>query len=87
MFFNPPAERIVDVAVAFSMVQLFDTHFGQAVFGIVMVILGTAGGLFAAGTSVFVVAVIALSLTIVFFACQPAVAVVFELGVQASLSA
>ena len=39
------------------MVQLFDTHFGQAVFGIVMVILGTAGGLFAAGTSVFVVAV------------------------------
>ncbi|WP_202984057.1 hypothetical protein [Snodgrassella sp. ESL0323] len=39
------------------MVQLFDTHFGQAVFGIVMVILGTAGGLFAARTSVFVVAV------------------------------
>ena len=29
----------------------------QPVFGIVMVILGTAGGLFAAGTSVFVVAV------------------------------
>ena len=57
VFFNPPAEGIVDVAVAFSMVQLFDTHFGQAVFGIVMVILGTAGGLFAAGTSVFVVAV------------------------------
>ena len=45
MFFNPPAEGIVDVAVAFSMVQLFDTHFGQAVFGIV--ILGTADGLFA----------------------------------------
>ncbi|MBI0068064.1 MULTISPECIES: hypothetical protein [unclassified Snodgrassella] len=29
-------------------VQYVDTHFGQAVFGIVMVILGTAGGLFAA---------------------------------------
>ena len=57
VFFNPPAKRIVDVAVAFSMVQPFDTHFGQAVFGIVMVILGTAGGLFAAGSSVFVVAV------------------------------
>ena len=57
VFFNPPAEGIVDVAVAFSMVQLFDTYFGQAVFGIVMVILGTAGGLFAAGSSVFVVAV------------------------------
>ncbi|WP_280521958.1 hypothetical protein [Snodgrassella alvi] len=41
-----------------------------------MVILGTAGGLFTAGTSVFVVAVIALSLTIVFFACQPAGSVV-----------
>ena len=45
VFFYPPAEGIVDVAVAFSMVQLFDTHFGQAVFGIV--ILGTADGLFA----------------------------------------
>ena len=57
VFFNPPAKRIVDVAAAFCMVQLFDTHFGQAVFGIVMVILGTAGGLFAAGSSMFVVAV------------------------------
>ncbi|OTQ55939.1 hypothetical protein [Gilliamella sp. A7] len=43
---DAPAEGIV--AVAFSMVQLFDTHLGQAVFGIVMVILGTAGSLFAA---------------------------------------
>ena len=76
VFFNPPAEGIVDVAVVFSMLQPFDTHFGQAVFGIVMVILGIAGGLSTAGTSVFVVAVIALSLTIVFFACQPAGAVV-----------
>ena len=57
VFFNPPAEGIVDVAVAFSMLQPFDTHFGQAVSGIIMVILGTAGGLFATGTSVFVVAV------------------------------
>ena len=29
-------------------VQYVDTHFGQAVFGMVMIILGTAGGLFAA---------------------------------------
>ena len=29
-------------------IQYADTHFGQAVFGMVMVILGTAGGLFAA---------------------------------------
>ena len=57
VFFDAPAKYIVDVAVAFSMVQLFDTHFGQAVFGMVIIILGTAGGLFAAGTSVFVVAV------------------------------
>ena len=48
VFFDAPTEGIVDVAVAFSMVQLFDTHFGQAVFCIVMVILGTAGGLFVA---------------------------------------
>ena len=46
VFFDAPAEGIVDVAVAFSMVQLFDTYFGQAVYGIVMVILGTAGSLF-----------------------------------------
>ena len=38
-------------------VQFFYTYFGEAVFGIVMVILGTTGGLFATGTSVFVVAV------------------------------
>ena len=173
VFFNPPAKRIVDVAVAFSMVQLFDTHFGQAVFGVVVVMLGGTGGLFTGSSAVLVVtvvvssemqelvtanqvvvavvlsvfavqqvgsgivlqgfpvrfaaaafdasghvvAVIALSLPVVFFACQPvqivvavaavqydirqngilialylfalqpAVAVVFELGVQASLSA
>ena len=29
-------------------IQYADTHFGQAVFGMVMVILGTAGSLFAA---------------------------------------
>ena len=28
VFFDAPAKYIVDVAVAFSMVQLFDTHFG-----------------------------------------------------------
>ena len=37
--------------------RLLNAYFAQAVSGIVMVILGTAGGLFAAGTSVFVVAV------------------------------
>ena len=36
VFFNPPAERIVDVAVAFTMVQLFNTHFGQAVASIIL---------------------------------------------------
>ncbi|KES12187.1 hypothetical protein SASC598O11_002870, partial [Snodgrassella alvi SCGC AB-598-O11] len=48
VFFDAPAKCIVDVAVAFSMLQPFDTHFGQAVSGIVMVILGTADGLFIA---------------------------------------
>ena len=99
MFFNPPAKCIVDVA--FSMVQLFDTHFGQVVFGIVLVVLSATGGLFAQVLIAFffttssvqlvsrsivlqrilvglitvtydaigdVVAVITLSLTIVFFA-------------------
>ena len=96
MFFNPPAKCIVDVAVAFSMVQLFDTHFGQAVFGIVMVILGTAGGLFAAGTSVFVVAVVVVqydirqdvcSRTAGLFFGQAAIAVVLKTGIHSALAA
>ncbi|MGE9659287.1 hypothetical protein ACQP6C_12470 [Snodgrassella alvi] len=57
VFFNPPAEGIVDVAVAFSMVLPFDTHFGQAVLGIVMVILSTTGGLFAADAAMSIVLV------------------------------
>ena len=46
MFFDTPAKGVVDVAVAFCMVQLFDTYFGQAVFSIVVVVLGCADGLF-----------------------------------------
>ena len=61
VFFNPPAKRIVDVAVAFCMVQLFDTHFGQAVFGIVVVVQGCADGLFAGSSAVLVVAVVVSS--------------------------
>uniref|UniRef100_UPI003F9C97A4 hypothetical protein n=1 Tax=Snodgrassella alvi TaxID=1196083 RepID=UPI003F9C97A4 len=57
MFFDTPAKGVVDVAVTLTAACLFDAYFAQAVSGIVMVILGTAGGLFAAGTSVFVVAV------------------------------
>ena len=57
MFFDTPAKGVVDVAVTLTAACLFDAYFAQAVFGIVMVILGTAGGLFAAGSSVFVVAV------------------------------
>ena len=64
------------------MIQLFDTHFSQAMLSIVMVILGTAGGLFTAGTSVFVVAVIALSMSVVFFSCQPVQSVVAAAAVQ-----
>ena len=36
VFFNPPAEGIVDVVVAFTMVQLFNTHSGQAVASIIL---------------------------------------------------
>ena len=52
VFFNPPAEGIVDVAVVFN---------GQAMFDIVIVTLGTAGYLFAAGTSVSIVLILYLN--------------------------
>ena len=34
MFFNPLVESIVDIAVAFAMVQLFDANFGHAMVSI-----------------------------------------------------
>ena len=86
MFFNPPAEGIVDVAVAFSMVQPFDTHFGQAVVGVVVVVLGSTDGLFGLGSAVLVIAVVVPSeMQELVTANQVVVAVVFSVSLVATV--
>ncbi|PIT13064.1 hypothetical protein [Snodgrassella alvi] len=57
MFFDTSAKCIVDVAVTLAAACLFDTYFAQTVFGIVMIVLGGADGLFGLGSAVLVVAV------------------------------
>ncbi len=47
MFFDTPAKGVVDVAVTLTAACLFDAYFAQAVFSIVVVVLGCADGLFA----------------------------------------
>jgi hypothetical protein len=57
MFFDTPAKGVVDVAVTLAAVCLFDVYFAQAVLGVVVVVLGSADGLFGLGSTVLVVAV------------------------------
>ena len=45
----------------FCFVELFDAYFSQAVFGIVVVMLGGADGLFGLGSAVLVIAVVVTS--------------------------
>jgi hypothetical protein len=47
MFFDTPAKGVVDVAVTLAAVCLFDAYFAQAIVGVVVVVLGCAGVLFA----------------------------------------
>ena len=68
VFFDASAKGVIEVAVSFGFVELFDTHFAQAVFGVVVVVLGDAGSPFGSGSAMLVVAVVALSLSAVFFA-------------------
>ena len=58
MFFNTPAKGVIEVAVSFGFVELFDAYFAQTVFGIVMIVLGCADGLFGLSSAVLVVAVV-----------------------------
>ena len=79
VFFNPPAEGIVDVAVTLAAACLFDAYFAQAVFSIVVVVLGCADGLFAGSSAVLVVAVVVPSeMQELVTANQVVVAVVFS---------
>ena len=58
MFFDASAKGVIEVAVSFGFVELFDAYFAQTVFGIVMIVLGCADGLFGLSSAVLVVAVV-----------------------------
>ncbi|ORF47699.1 hypothetical protein [Gilliamella apicola] len=79
MFFNTPAKGVIEVAVSFGFVELFDAYFAQKVFGIVMIVLGCADGLFGLSSAVLVVAVVVPSeMQELVTANQVVVAVVFS---------
>ena len=79
MFFNTPAKGVIEVAISFGFVELFDAYFAQTVFGIVMIVLGCADGLFGLSSAVLVVAVVVPSeMQELVTANQVVVAVVFS---------
>ncbi|PIT13079.1 hypothetical protein BGI32_10450 [Snodgrassella alvi] len=61
MFFDTPAKGVVDVAVTLAAAYLFDAYFAQTMFGVIVVVLGSANGLFGLGSAVLVVAVVVSS--------------------------
>ena len=79
MFFNTPAKGVIEVAVSFGFVELFDAYFAQTVFGIVMIVLGSTDALFTGSSAVLVVAVVVSSeMQELVTANQIVVAVVFS---------
>ena len=79
MFFNTPAKGVIEVAVSFGFVELFDAYFAQTVFGIVMIVLGSTDGLFTGSSAVLVVAVVVPSeMQELVTANQVVIAVVFS---------
>ena len=79
MFFDTPAKGVIEVAVSFGFVELFNAYFAQAVFGIVMIVLGCADGLFGLSSAVLVVAVVVPSeMQELVTANQVVIAVVFS---------
>ena len=79
MFFDTPAKGVVDVAVTLTAACLLNAYFAQAVFSIVVVVLGCADGLFAGSSAVLVVAVVVSSeMQELVTANQVVIAVVFS---------
>ncbi|MFQ0993257.1 hypothetical protein [Gilliamella apicola] len=79
MFFDTPAKGVVDVAVTLTAACLFDAYFAQAVFSIVVVVLGCADGLFGLSSAVLVIAVVVSSeMQELVTANQVVIAVVFS---------
>ncbi|MFQ0993356.1 hypothetical protein [Gilliamella apicola] len=61
MFFDASAKGVIEVAVSFGFVELFNAYFAQAVFGVVVVMLGGTGGLFTGSSAMLVVTVVVSS--------------------------
>ena len=79
MFFDTSAKGVIEVAVSFGFVELFDAYFAQTVFGIVMIVLGSTDGLFTGSSAVLVVAVVVPSeMQELVTANQVVIAVVFS---------
>ena len=79
MFFDASAKGVIEVAVSFGFVELFNAYFAQAVFGVVVVMLGGTGGLFTGSSAVLVVTVVVSSeMQELVTANQVVVAVVFS---------
>ena len=79
MFFDASAKGVIEVAVSFGFVELFNAYFAQAVFSIVVVVLGCADGLFGLSSAVLVVTVVVSSeMQELVTANQVVVAVVFS---------
>ncbi|WP_218966632.1 hypothetical protein [Snodgrassella alvi] len=87
MFFDTPAQGIVNVAITLAAACLFNAYFAQAVFGVVVIVLGGADGLFGLGSAVLVVAVVVSSeMQELVTANQVVIAVVFDaVGVIAAV--
>ena len=79
MFFDASAKGVIEVAVSFGFVELFNAYFAQAVFGVVVVMLGGTGGLFTGSSAVLVVTVVVSSeMQELVTANQVVIAVVFS---------
>ncbi|UOO98275.1 hypothetical protein [Snodgrassella alvi] len=79
MFFDTPAKGVVDIAVTPAAACLLNAYFAQAVFSIVVVVLGCADGLFGLSSAVLVVAVVVSSeMQELVTANQVVIAVVFS---------
>ncbi|ORF44135.1 hypothetical protein [Gilliamella apicola] len=79
MFFDTPAKGVVDVAVTLAAACLLNAYFAQAVFSIVVIVLGSADALFGLVSAVLVIAVVVSSeMQELVTANQVVIAVVFS---------
>ncbi|MFQ1000223.1 hypothetical protein [Gilliamella sp. BG6] len=58
MLFNTPAKGIVNIPITLAAACLLNAYFAQAVFGVVVVVLGSTDALFGLSSAVLVIAVV-----------------------------